>query len=118
MATRLLLLSVILCLSTPSCKKVSIAANIPLCIRQDISSHAKNDSWEVGSVDEYRFHDSLVYSYTPDGRIIADGTALVKDENCHYVCSFGGIGGRLNLCNGEVFPDVAVFVRNIWRKNN
>jgi hypothetical protein len=118
MAPRLLVLSVLLCLTTVSCKKVSIAANIPQCIREDISSHAKIDSWEVGSVDEYRFHDSLVYSYTPDGRVIADGMAQVRDGNCHLVCSFGGLGGSLNTCNGESFPDVAVFVRNIWRKNN
>ena len=97
-----------------SCKK-DIASNIPDCIRREIKSHGKN--WEICGVDEYLFQNKLVYAFSPDGEIIADGSTAIIDENCSQICSVGGFGGpQVNLCNSENFFQSAVLKRNIWMK--
>jgi hypothetical protein len=97
-----------------SCSK-DIAANTPACIRKAIKVHDKD--WTTGSVDEYFFQNKLVYAFAPDGRIIADGSTEIKDENCNQLCTVGGFGGpQINQCNGENFFQTAVFKRNIWKK--
>lgn len=97
-----------------SCNK-DIAEGIPGCIRREINRHGKN--WETGSVDEYFFQNRLVYAFAPDGKIIADGSTEIKDENCNQLCTVGGFGGpQINQCNGENFFQNAVFKRNIWKK--
>ena len=97
-----------------SCNK-DIAANTPKCIRSEINWHSKN--WETGSVDEYFFQNRLVYAFATDGKIIADGSTAIKDENCNQICTVGGFGGpAVNQCNGENFFQNAVFKRNIWKK--
>jgi hypothetical protein len=97
-----------------SCTK-DIASNTPGCIRREIKSHGTD--WEIGSVDEYFFQNRLVYAFSPDGKIIADGSTIIKDENCNQICSVGGFGGpAVNLCNGENFFQAAELKRNIWKK--
>ncbi|MEI2737710.1 MAG: hypothetical protein V9F01_02880 [Chitinophagaceae bacterium] len=104
----------VIILSSISCNK-DIAADTPGCIRREINSHGKN--WETGSVDEYFFQNRLVYAFAPDGNIIADGSTVIKDENCNQLCTVGGFGGpQVNQCNGENFFQTAVFKRNIWKK--
>jgi len=98
-----------------SCTKKDIAPNTPSCIRNQIKWHGKN--WNVASVDEYFFQNKLVYAFSPDGKIIADGSTEIKDENCNSICNVGGFGGPdVNLCNGENFFQNAIFKRNIWKK--
>ena len=97
-----------------SCNK-DIASDTPGCIRRAINMHGKD--WTTGSVDEYFFQNKLVYAFVPDGRIIADGSTEIKDENCNQLCRVGGFGGpQINQCNGENFFQTAVFKRNIWKK--
>ena len=97
-----------------SCKK-DIATDTPRCICKEINNSGNN--WETGSVDEYLFQNRKVYTFSPDGNIIADGSIAIKDENCNQICSVGGFGGpAVNLCTGENFFQAAVLIRNIWTK--
>jgi hypothetical protein len=98
-----------------SCDKDNIAANTPACIRQEIKNNEK--TWGVGSVDEYLFQNRVVYAFSPDEKVIADGTTEIKDEFCNSLCIIGGFGGpNINMCNGDNFYQTAVLKRNIWKK--
>ena len=106
---------VVLLLVLQSCSKDNIATNTPACIRKEIKSHDKN--WKIGSIDEYLFQNRVVYAFAPDGRIIADSSTEIKDENCNQICTVGGFGGpQIKQCNGENFFQTAVFKRSIWKK--
>lgn len=107
----------IVCLTTifQSCSKENIASNTPACIRQEIKSN--ENTWRIGSVDEYFFQNRLVYAFSPDDRIIADGATEIKDEFCNSLCSVGGYGvSNVNMCNGDDFYQTAILKRNIWKK--
>lgn len=98
-----------------SCNKENIAANTPACIRQEIKSNEK--TWGIGSVDEYSFQNQVVYAFSPDAKVIADGSTEIKDEFCNSLCIIGGFGGsNINMCNGDNFYQTAVLKRNIWKK--
>jgi hypothetical protein len=106
--------------SITSCKKskIDIAANTPTCIRQQIEELVSDPNNTIGSVDEYTFQNTTVYAFSPDIRIIADGSTAIRDATCKNICSVGGFGGpSINLCNGENFFQKAVLIRNIWKKN-
>ena len=107
----------ILLLVSISCRKPGIADNIPRCIYKEIAAHSNNSDWQTGSVHEYKFQSKLVYAFVPDGRIIADGSTVIKDADCNTLCSVGGFGGtQVNLCNGDNFFQTAVLIRTIWTK--
>ena len=100
-----------------SCKKSDIASGIPACIYKEIADNKHNPDWSTGSVEEYLFQNKIVYSFNPDNTIIADGASIIKDSNCTMLCSLGGFGGpAINMCNGEIFFQVAVLKRTIWKK--
>ena len=99
-----------------SCKK-DIAHGTPACIKSEINTNKNDPNWEVGSVSEYEFQGQLVYAFSPDGNIIADGTTTIEDASCNTLCTIGGFGGpAVNECNGQDFYAYAVFKRNIWTK--
>ena len=99
-----------------SCKK-DIAPGTPGCIKNEINANKNDASWEVGSVNEYRFQGQIVYTFQPDGTIIADGSTTIRDASCNIICTIGGFGGpSVNECNGVDFYANAVLKRNIWKK--
>ena len=107
--------SLLLIIAFQSCNKENIAENTPACIRQEIKSN--ENKWMVGSVDEYFFQNKIVYAFSPDDKVIADGTIEIKDEFCNSLCIIGGFGGpNINMCNGDNFFQTAVLKRNIWKK--
>jgi hypothetical protein len=100
-----------------SCRKTDIASGIPHCIYKKINENKNNPNGELGSVDEYEFQGSLVYAFSPDGRIIADGASEIWNSSCQMICTVGGFAGpMMQLCNGEYFFPTATFKRNIWTK--
>jgi hypothetical protein len=102
---------------TSSCKKSSIAKNIPQCIRSTVTANKDNPNWTVGSVEEYEFQGRIVYAFNPDNEIIADASTDIVTEDCSNLCSVGGFGGpNANMCNGENFIKNAVLKRTIWEK--
>jgi hypothetical protein len=112
-----ILFAVSLLLGLASCHKDNIATNTPACIRNEITINRNDPNWMIGSVDEYFFQNRLVYAFSPDNKIIADGSTEIKDESCNTMCQVGGFGGpAVNLCNGENFFQNAALKRNIWKK--
>ena len=110
-------LSLTIIITFASCKKSSIAAGTPSCIKKMILENKYNRNWKVGQVEEYRFQGKLVYALQPDNRRIADGATRVVSAECITICSVGGFGGpAVNLCNGENFYQNAMLVREIWNK--
>jgi len=100
-----------------SCHKSDIAAGTPSCISKEIKAHKDDPQWSVGSVDEYLFQNKIVYGFSPDENIIADGSTEIKDGSCNTLCHVGGFGGpAINLCNGENFFQNAQLKKNIWKK--
>lgn len=98
------------------CRKSTIAAGVPKCVKTNIEANKVDADWYVGKVEEYRFQENLVYAFIPDNAIIADAPSYVMTSTCDSLCSVGGFGGAaVNLCNGGNFQD-AVFVRVVWDK--
>ena len=105
--------------ATTACtkQKPNIASNTPECIENEIKDNQENSNWMIGSVEEYRFQNKIVYAFLPDEEVIADASTQIKDENCRLLCHVGGFGGpAVNLCNGDNFYQSAVLVRVIWKK--
>jgi hypothetical protein len=104
-------------LVSASCRKNDIASGTPDCIYREIADNKGNPNWTVGSVEEYRFQNKLVYAFGPDNKIIADGATTIKTADCQSLCMVGGFGGQMiNQCNGDNFFQSATLVRTIWKK--
>ena len=112
-----LIFIIIVLLTNIACRKSEIANDIPNCIYKEIAANKNNANWEIGSVEEYFFQNKIVYAFGPDGKIIADASTGIKEDNCNLLCNIGGFGGpSVNLCNGENFYQKAVYKRTIWKK--
>lgn len=99
------------------CKKISIAAGVPQCIKENIKTNQEAQNWYVGNVEEYKFQGKLVYAFNPNNKVIADGSSSVLTSTCDQLCTIGGFGGpAVNLCNGTNFYQQAIFVREVWNK--
>jgi len=98
-------------------QKPYIASNTPECIHDEIENNQENSNWTIGSVEEYRFQNKIVYAFLPDEEVIADASTAIKDGDCNLLCQVGGFGGpAVNLCNGDNFYQSATLVRVIWKK--
>ncbi len=107
----------VLATSLSSCKKCTVAGDIPACIKNNIENNRDKENWYVASVEEYRFQNKLVYAFNPDHKIIADGATFVISLQCDTLCTVGGFGGPdILLCNGDNFSQKAVLVRKVWSK--
>lgn len=109
--------SVLLIIIITGCIKEDIAHDIPSCIHNDIEKIMDDRNSYIGKVSEYIFDGRTVYTFEPDGRIIADASTLVKSAACDTICHIGGYGGPdVTLCNGVKFYDNALLKRVIWER--
>ena len=106
------LIALVVLLSLASCPN-NIEPNVPDCIQELIKELEKDEC--NGAVVEYMFNGKVVYAYgySYEQCAGADFASSVVDENCEPLCTLGGIAGLLE-CDGLVFADEAVFVRNVW----
>jgi hypothetical protein len=85
-------------------QKPYIASNTPECIHDEIENNQENSNWMIGSVEEYRFQNKIVYAFLPDEEVIADAATEIKDSDCKLLCQVGGFGGpAVNLAMEIIF---------------
>lgn len=91
-----------------------IEADIPECIKEKINNIQKDDCED--SMEEYEFQGNLVYIFKDElENGCADFGSFVYDSDCNELCLIGGIAG-FTECDGVVFYDNAVFVREVWKR--
>ncbi len=94
------------------CGKNPIAVNTPACISQAINANKNIPEWNVKSVSEYTYQQTIVYIFDAKEVVSDDQTTVVKSD-CSTLCVLGGIAG-VSMCNGENFYEKAVFRRKVW----
>jgi hypothetical protein len=93
-----------------ACKK-STSSNIPTCIQKKIDDAKKSPGVGHYQLTEYWYQGKKVYAESIG---IADVAILIYDEECNNICVIGGfIITATQLCNGEVFFDKAVKIRDL-----
>ena len=91
-----------------------IENDVPDCIKERIDNLQKDDCED--SMEEYEFQGKLVYIFKdePKGGC-ADFGSFVYDSDCNELCFLGGIAG-FTECEGVVFYENAVFIREVWKR--
>jgi hypothetical protein len=99
------------------CKKCDdIPKDVPACISKVIKDGVYDSTFEVTSIEEYKYQGKVVYKLNPPD-YIADASSIIVTGECAKLCFVGGfVGPGAILCNGENFFEKAVLVRRVWQK--
>jgi hypothetical protein len=90
--------------------------NIPDCIKNKINDAINANGNSVGTgrfvISEYLYQGNKVYTISTGNWDIG---IPIYDENCNNICVIGGfIATSTQLCNGEVFFDKALKLRDLY----
>lgn len=108
----IIFITIVIVISSTSCKKYDIAKGIPKCVENKIHSF-ETEACNDGNVKQYTFQGNTVYVFDP-GTCGADMTSEVIDSDCHSLGFLGGFAGNTKI-NGEEFSH-AKFIIKIWEK--
>lgn len=103
------LLLLCLVLMSFQCEDNDDNITFPECLQERIDSALNQDpTTPRGTIEKYMFNSEEVYLLSFQNGI-ADGMAMVVNENCEEICVIGGISGL--ICEG--FED-AEFIETVW----